>query len=183
MAPAKVSSLNLVRGAMIQYESSLTCDCCVVLCIVESPAVSEVQGVPQEDDPMEGWKDNQTADSADESETGDRAKTDKDMSPNPNCVEGHTEKQSSSKKLKCFKWSQLNDFFLSSNPTQIAMGGGGEGFAFALSSDLTLGTTCVSETFENEPLISSAASLKAHFEQEPFSIRNLEVWRFKDDVF
>lgn len=66
-----------------------------------------------------------------------------------------------------------------SNLNQIAMGGGGDGFAFALSSDLTHGTTSRSETFENEPLVSTPND---QWEQlKPFNIRNFEVWRFKEE--
>ena len=47
-----------------------------------------------------------------------------------------------------FKWSGLNDFFLFSDETCLAVGGGGH-YALYLDSALETGTTGPSETFMN----------------------------------
>lgn len=65
-----------------------------------------------------------------------------------------------------FLFYTVNDMFLVSNMQSIAMGGGGEGFAFQLDSELDTGVSNKSDTYGNETLSSS----------EFFKCLNLEVW-------
>lgn len=70
--------------------------------------------------------------------------------------------------LKVFKWSNDNHFVMWSNEIQIAMGGGGDGFAFALDSDFHTGQSSKSATFDNDPLVSTLDS---------FQVKDVEVWK------
>mmetsp|Transcript_30108 Transcript_30108/g.55964 ORF Transcript_30108/g.55964 Transcript_30108/m.55964 type:complete len:444 (+) Transcript_30108:161-1492(+) len=74
-----------------------------------------------------------------------------------------------SKRVKVFKWSMENHFVMWSNEDQIAMGGGGDGFAFALDCDFYTGQTNSSATFNNDPLVSC--------EDHCFQVKNVEVWK------
>jgi len=71
--------------------------------------------------------------------------------------------------FKAYNWTGKNDFFLVSNESQLAMGGGG-GFAFTLDNELDSGVSSRSETFDNPTLSSS----------EYFKCLNVEVWVFED---
>lgn len=73
------------------------------------------------------------------------------------------------KRVKVYKWSMENHFVMWSNEDQIAMGGGGDGFAFALDSDFYTGQTNSSATFNNDPLVSG--------EDHCFHVKNVEVWK------
>lgn len=64
-----------------------------------------------------------------------------------------------------------------SDEDQIAMGGGGDGFAFLLSKDFSYGTSAACETFNNEPL---AVRNNKHHSNKPFTIINVEVWCFEE---
>lgn len=66
-----------------------------------------------------------------------------------------------------FTWSRSNSMFMFSNDHTIAMGGGGD-FAWVLNSDLSSGTSGVSDTFSNRRLTSTPH----------FNIVNVEVWGF-----
>lgn len=69
--------------------------------------------------------------------------------------------------FQVFNWQRTNSMFMFSNEDAIAMGGGG-GFAWYLNSDLSHGSTAVSETFGNRPLTS----------QHDFEVAHCEVWGF-----
>lgn len=69
-------------------------------------------------------------------------------------------------KTTCYKWTGRNDFFVLSTNSMLAMGGGGEGYAFQLDDELDTGISCKSDTFENEMLSSN----------EYFKCLNVEVW-------
>lgn len=68
--------------------------------------------------------------------------------------------------LQAYKWTGVNDMFVVSFNQTIAMGGGGDGFAFQLDSELDTGVSNKSDTFGNECLSSS----------EFFKCLNVEVW-------
>lgn len=69
-----------------------------------------------------------------------------------------------------YRWTQENSFFIISNSSSIAMGGGGDGFAFQLDDELDTGVSNRSATFNNNPLCSS----------EFFKCLNCEVWELDD---
>jgi hypothetical protein len=69
---------------------------------------------------------------------------------------------------KKYKWSKANSLFVVSSKLSIAMGGGGDGFAFQLDDELDTGVSNKSATYENEQLSSS----------EFFKTLNVEVWTF-----
>ncbi|CAN0022125.1 unnamed protein product, partial [Discosporangium mesarthrocarpum] len=52
------------------------------------------------------------------------------------------------------RWTGVNDYFAVSNPTWLAMGGGGGGFAFQLDDELDAGDSNPSDTF-GSPRLSS----------------------------
>jgi hypothetical protein len=59
-----------------------------------------------------------------------------------------------------------------STSNEIAMGGGGDGFAFFLDNDFRTGSSNISKTYGNPtPLVSNGDS---------FKIANLEVWGFEN---
>lgn len=70
--------------------------------------------------------------------------------------------------FEVFNWKRTNSMFMFSNDDSIAMGGGGS-FAWFLNSDLSRGTTGISETFGNRPLATESY----------FDIANVEVWGFE----
>eukprot|EP01041_Mallomonas_annulata_P000361 gene361-661_t len=72
-----------------------------------------------------------------------------------------------------FKWTGENDFFTISNTHQLAMGGGGEGFAFQLDDELDTGVSNRSDTYSN-PILSST---------EFFKCLNVEVWTLENVGF
>lgn len=65
-----------------------------------------------------------------------------------------------------YTWTGKNDLFVVSNPTNFAIGGGGEGFSFQLDDELATGVSNRSETYNNEILSSN----------EFFKCLNVEVW-------
>lgn len=69
-----------------------------------------------------------------------------------------------------YKWTGQNDFFVISSHEQLAMGGGGNGFAFQLDDELNTGVSNASATFDNPPLSSN----------EYFKCLNLEVWTLEN---
>lgn len=73
--------------------------------------------------------------------------------------------------VEVFSWSGLNNFFMWSSEDKIAMGGGGDGFAFVLDRDFLTGDSNRCETFGNPLLVSTNRS---------FRITNVEVWGFQD---
>lgn len=72
------------------------------------------------------------------------------------------------KSVMPYRWTQKNDFFLWSDASSLAMGGGGKGFSFVLTDDFYNGATNRSDTFENQAFVSSNV----------FKIDNIEVWGF-----
>ncbi len=68
--------------------------------------------------------------------------------------------------LAVYRWTGANHFFVLSNNTHLAMGGGGGGFAFQLDDALDTGVSNVSDTYRNHQLSSS----------EFFKCLNVEVW-------
>ena len=73
--------------------------------------------------------------------------------------------------MEVYSWSGQNSFFMWSSDDKIAMGGGGDGFAFMLDSDFLTGDSNRCETFDNPLLVSTNRS---------FDISNVEVWGFQD---
>lgn len=105
-----------------------------------------------------------------------------------------------------FKWTGLNDFCMWSTEEKIAMGGGGDGFAFVIDTNFIAGETSKSATFGNPPLVNSsiageldihlgnvniddgkirrislnsANSSKAGCASTSFTISNIECWGFQ----
>ena len=76
-------------------------------------------------------------------------------------------------KVDKYKWTGENDFFIISNSHQLAMGGGGEGFAFQLDDELDTGVSNRSDTYCN-PTLSST---------EFFKCLNVEVWTLENVGF
>jgi hypothetical protein len=72
-----------------------------------------------------------------------------------------------------YPWTMVNDFIMWSTSTRIAMGGGGDGFGFALDDDFLTGQSNASEAFGNPPLTSYAGS---------FRVTNVEVWGFESVI-
>jgi hypothetical protein len=72
-----------------------------------------------------------------------------------------------------YRWTKENNFFLISNSQSLAMGGGGEGFAFQLDDELDTGVSNRSATFNNNPLCSS----------EFFKCLNVEMWELDEIGF
>eukprot|EP01031_Cornospumella_fuschlensis_P024600 gene24600-29719_t len=68
--------------------------------------------------------------------------------------------------LQAYKWTQKNNFFVLSHAEGLAMGGGGEGFAFQVDDELDTGVSNHSDTFDNPTLSSN----------EFFKCLNVEVW-------
>lgn len=61
-----------------------------------------------------------------------------------------------------------------STNNEVAMGGGGDGFAFILDNDFRSGSSNISKTYGNPiPLVGNG---------ETFKIANLEVWGFENYV-
>ncbi len=67
---------------------------------------------------------------------------------------------------RCYNWTQVNNFFVISNTSTLAMGGGGDGFAFQLDDELDTGVSNCSATFDNKQLSSN----------EFFKCLNIEVF-------
>jgi Na+/glutamate symporter len=67
---------------------------------------------------------------------------------------------------RAYKWTGKNELFVLSNANCMAMGGGGEGYAWQLDDELDTGVSCGSDTFGNAQLSSS----------EFFKCLNIEVW-------
>lgn len=76
-------------------------------------------------------------------------------------------------KAEKFKWTGANDFFIVSSPHQLAMGGGGDGFAFQMDDELDTGVSNRSDTYSN-PILSS---------NEFFKCLNVEVWTLENVGF
>jgi TLD len=68
--------------------------------------------------------------------------------------------------LHKYKWAGLNPYFQFSSETTLGFGGGGDGFSLFVGDDFSSGTSCRSQTFDNEALCSSA----------DFEVSQLEVW-------
>jgi hypothetical protein len=68
--------------------------------------------------------------------------------------------------IEVFHWTGVNDFFILSNYDHIAVGGGGDGFAFQLDDELCTGISNRSDTYANKRLSSS----------EFFKCLNVELW-------
>ena len=62
--------------------------------------------------------------------------------------------------------------FMMANPDGLAIGGGGDGYALWLDSDLHLGSSARCTTFDNAPLCTSGPD---------FTVANVEVWGFGTD--
>ncbi|CAM9275287.1 unnamed protein product, partial [Heterosigma akashiwo] len=62
----------------------------------------------------------------------------------------------------------MNSHFQYSTDRSLAMGGGGEGFAFFIGDDFLQGTTAASETFGNGALAGTPT----------FKVANIEAWGF-----
>lgn len=73
-------------------------------------------------------------------------------------------------RCEIFRWSGQNELLVLSNDEQLAMGGGGRGFAFQIDDELDTGVSNASETFANPQLSSS----------EFFKCLNVEIWTFED---
>jgi hypothetical protein len=71
------------------------------------------------------------------------------------------------------RWTGVNNFFVISSPSSLAMGGGADGFAFQLDDELDTGVSNRSATFNNAPLSSS----------EFFKCLDVEVWGFDSFEF
>eukprot|EP00850_Spirogloea_muscicola_P020047 SM000206S06256 [mRNA] locus=s206:41506:44839:- [translate_table: standard] len=69
--------------------------------------------------------------------------------------------------LRAYRWTHANNFFMFSNLSMLAMGGGGH-FSILLHGDLLTGHSGPCETFDSLSLASS----------EDFSLVHLEVWGF-----
>ncbi|XP_059589313.1 TLD domain-containing protein 2 [Alligator mississippiensis] len=69
-------------------------------------------------------------------------------------------------KVKVFKWTGSNTFFMKGDADLLVIGGGSGKFGLWLDGDLYRGGSCPCETFNNETL--------SH--QEEFFIQDLEVW-------
>jgi LysM repeat protein len=76
--------------------------------------------------------------------------------------------------VSVYKWTGLNDLFMWSTEDRIAMGGGGDGFAFVLDNYFITGETCCSKTYNNPVLDSNADKSSSSFR-----ISNLEIWGFR----
>lgn len=76
--------------------------------------------------------------------------------------------------VSVYKWTGLNDLFMWSTEDRIAMGGGGDGFAFVLDNYFITGETCCSRTYNNPVLDSSTSKTSSSFR-----ISNIEVWGFR----
>lgn len=70
-----------------------------------------------------------------------------------------------------FEMTGTNDFFVWGSPSQIAMGGGGDGFGFVLDSDFATGESFCSATYGNPLLVDK--------ENGSFRIANIECWGFE----
>jgi TLD len=68
--------------------------------------------------------------------------------------------------LHKYKWAGLNPYFQFSSETTLGFGGGGDGFSLFVGDDFSSGTSCRSQTFDNEELCSSS----------DFEVSQLEVW-------
>lgn len=73
--------------------------------------------------------------------------------------------------IEHYPWSGANDFFVWSSHDQIAMGGGGDGFAFVLDSDFRTGESYRCATYGNPVLVNK--------EKGAFKIANVESWGFE----
>ena len=67
---------------------------------------------------------------------------------------------------KVYRWTRANNFFFISDASHLAVGGGGDGFAFQLDEDLDTGCSTRSATYDNDQLSSG----------EFFRVLNVEVW-------
>lgn len=72
-----------------------------------------------------------------------------------------------------FRWTKANNFFIISNESMLAMGGGNEGYAFQLDDELDTGVSNRSGTFNNDGLFSI----------EFFKCLNVEMWELDDIGF
>ncbi|XP_019946536.2 TLD domain-containing protein 2 [Paralichthys olivaceus] len=72
--------------------------------------------------------------------------------------------------FKAYRWSGENSYFVSGKLESLQIGGGGDGFALWLDSDLYRGSSFSSPTFHNEPLST----------KEDFIVQNLEVWTLQN---
>mmetsp|Transcript_26459 Transcript_26459/g.25333 ORF Transcript_26459/g.25333 Transcript_26459/m.25333 type:complete len:372 (-) Transcript_26459:49-1164(-) len=73
--------------------------------------------------------------------------------------------------IEHYPWSGANDFFVWSSHERIAMGGGGDGFAFVLDSDFRTGESYRCATYGNPVLVDK--------EKGSFEIANVESWGFE----
>eukprot|EP00605_Chrysophyceae_sp_TOSAG23-4_P000184 GSChrysophyteH1.ASY1.ANO1.218.1 assembled CDS len=71
-----------------------------------------------------------------------------------------------SPKPKVYRWTRENTYFFISDHRHLAVGGGGDGFAFQLDEDLDTGVSTCSATYKNEQLSSG----------EFFRVLNVEIW-------
>jgi TLD len=70
--------------------------------------------------------------------------------------------------LHKYLWAGLNPYFQFSSETTLGLGGGGDGFSLFVGEDFSSGTSCRSQTFDNEALCSAS----------DFEVSQLEVWGF-----
>eukprot|EP00602_Paraphysomonas_sp_CaronLab_P010849 CAMPEP_0185029626 /NCGR_PEP_ID=MMETSP1103-20130426/16032_1 /TAXON_ID=36769 /ORGANISM="Paraphysomonas bandaiensis, Strain Caron Lab Isolate" /LENGTH=365 /DNA_ID=CAMNT_0027564437 /DNA_START=105 /DNA_END=1199 /DNA_ORIENTATION=+ len=69
--------------------------------------------------------------------------------------------------VQVYRWTMENDLIMWSCQSQVAMGGGGDGFGFVLDADFLTGQSNSCTAFGNPPLTSNRGS---------FRIANVEVW-------
>ncbi len=77
-------------------------------------------------------------------------------------------------RVEVFKWTYENEYFMWSNESQIAMGGGGDGFGFVIDPDFQFGETSPCCTFRNPHLTKT--------QNGRFRIMNVEVWGFPNSM-
>eukprot|EP01080_Neovahlkampfia_damariscottae_P000500 gene500-8014_t len=71
---------------------------------------------------------------------------------------------------KSFRWTKKNDYFSLGKENTLSFGGGGDGPAITLDSDLYRGSSFSCETFDNEPLCGKF---------NDFLVSSIEIYKFK----
>ena len=83
-----------------------------------------------------------------------------------------TDEDVSEPELCVYSWTKTNNFFMNSSSSHLGVGGGGDGFAISLDSDLNHGTTNCSATFGNPVLVTGE-------DDGQFQILSLEMFGFE----
>ena len=71
---------------------------------------------------------------------------------------------------KAFRWTKKNDYFTLGKESLLSIGGGGDGPAISIDSNLYRGSSHACETFDNEPLCGKS---------NDFLISSIEIYTFK----